>query len=68
MIDSNSANKRFDSSKGIKKFCLFADEVLPELQGKTYAEYLLQDEEWELLGVIQEVLKVFLIIYGSSSA
>ena len=48
----------FNSSKAVKKFCLFADEKLPKLKKKKYSDYKLEPGEWEILDLVQEVLAV----------
>ena len=46
--------------QAVNKFCLLADicgKVL-KLQGKKYADYIITEREWVLLGLISEVLEV----------
>ncbi|KAH7920372.1 hypothetical protein BV22DRAFT_1021370, partial [Leucogyrophana mollusca] len=44
----------------VDKFCLLADSSskVPKLKNKKYADYKVSPEEWEMLNLIQEVLKV----------
>ncbi|KAF8804231.1 hypothetical protein BYT27DRAFT_7107854, partial [Phlegmacium glaucopus] len=42
--------------QAVKKFCLFADEILPKLRNKQYSDYQLKEDEWKLLSLIKEVL------------
>ena len=42
------------------KFCVFADEKLPKLKNKKYADYKFESEERKMLDLIQEVLAVSL--------
>ncbi|KIK78713.1 hypothetical protein PAXRUDRAFT_163234 [Paxillus rubicundulus Ve08.2h10] len=44
----------------VDKFCLVADSSskVPKLKKKKYADYTVSPEEWEMLGLIREVLRV----------
>ncbi|EDR09009.1 uncharacterized protein LACBIDRAFT_326679 [Laccaria bicolor S238N-H82] len=42
--------------RALQKFCVFADEKLPKLKNKKYADYKFESEEWKMLDLIQEVL------------
>ena len=46
--------------QAVNKFCLPADICgkVPKLQGKKYADYIITEREWVLLGLISEVLEV----------
>ena len=46
--------------QAVNKFCLLADICgkVPKLQGKKYADYVITEREWVLLGLISEVLEV----------
>ena len=46
--------------QALQKFCVFADEKLPKLKNKKYADYKFESEEWKMLDLIQEVLAVSL--------
>ncbi|KIJ96422.1 hypothetical protein K443DRAFT_10649 [Laccaria amethystina LaAM-08-1] len=49
--------ERFTSCKpALQKFCVFADEKLPNLKNKKYADYKFEPDEWKMLDLIQEVL------------
>ena len=47
--------------QALQKFCVFADEKLPKLKNKKYADYKFESEEWKMLDLIQEVLAVSLL-------
>jgi hypothetical protein len=46
--------------QAVNKFCLLSDTCgkVPKLQGKKYADYIITEREWVLLGLIGEVLEV----------
>jgi hypothetical protein len=46
--------------QALQKFCVFADEKLPKLKNKKYADYKFEPDEWKMLDLIQEVLAVSL--------
>ncbi|KAF8833160.1 hypothetical protein BDN67DRAFT_917507, partial [Paxillus ammoniavirescens] len=45
--------------QAVDKFCLVADSSskVPKLKKKKYADYTVSPEEWEMLGLIREVLR-----------
>lgn len=47
--------------QAVNKFCLVADNTskVPKLRGnRKYADYAISEEEWQMLELIHEVLKV----------
>lgn len=52
-------------SKAVDKFCLVADSStkVPKLKKKKYYDFKISLDEWEILSLTHEVLKVFSSIY-----